>query len=169
MKKYVMLVFSILMIMSLVLPLTVRADKGRFDRDMKGEGMSIERGHHDAGIFRDLDEDILKKMQELRLKNKEEMLDLRTRIEKKELEMEKVLLKEKLDLNKVLSIHDEISDLRQKISRKKIEQKIEMYKLLPDGKKEEAKKIFMYKLLGKRHGKPGMHEKQGKPGCPRRK
>jgi len=169
MKKYAMLVFSILMVISLVLPLTVRADKERNDRDMKGEGMSIERGHHDAGIFRDLDEDILKKMQELRLKNKEEMLDLRTRIEKKELEMEKVLLKEKLDLNKVLSINDEISDLKQKISRKKIEQKIEMYKLLPDGKKEEATKMFIKKFLRKGHGKYGKQEKSDKPGCPMKK
>jgi len=165
MKKYAMLVFSILMVMSLVLPLTVRADKERNDRDMKGEGMSIGRGHHDAGIFRDLDEDILKKMQEMRLKNKEEMLDLRTQIQKKELEMEKVLLKEKLDLNKILSIHDEISNLRQKISRKRIEQKIEMYKLLPDDKKEGARKMFLQGFSDKKHRKPGMNDWRDKSGC----
>ena len=161
MKKYLIVLFSVLMIVFLISPSSLQADKGRFDRDMKGEGMSMEKGHHDWDFFRDLDEDILKKMQEMRLKNKEEILDLRTKIEKKELEMEKVLIDDDLDLNKVLSIHDDISALRQKISRKRIEQKIEMYKLLPDDKKETARKMFLHGFSDRKHGEEGMHNCKG--------
>lgn len=157
MKKNVIAVFLVLMIMFLVTSLNLQADKGKFDKDMKGEGKPMVGGHHDWAPFLDLDEDVLKKMEEMRLKNKEEMLDLRTKIEKKELEMERVLLEDELDFKKILSVHDEISALRQKISRKRIEHKIEMYKLLPDDKKEKARGMFLHRFLDGKHGAPGMH------------
>jgi len=163
MKKYGMIMFSVLMSMFLILPLTLKADKGMYGRDVKGEGISM--GHYDWLSSLNLDEDVLKKMQEMKLKNKERMLELKNQIEKKELEMEKVLLDKKLDFNKILSIHDEIAALRQKISRKILEQRIEIYKLIPDDKKEEARKMFLHKFLRKGRGKFGMYEKQDRPGC----
>jgi len=169
MKKYGMIMFSVLMSMFLILPLTLQAEKGMSGNKMKGERVSMGGWHHNWISSLDLDEGVLQKMQESKLKHKEKNLELKNQLEKKGLEMEKVLLEKKLNFNKILSINDEMSVLRQKMSRKNIENKIEMYKLIPDDKKEEAKKIFMYKFLGKGHGKPGMHEKQGKPGCPRRK
>jgi Spy/CpxP family protein refolding chaperone len=176
MKKYGMIMLSVLMGVLLVLPLTILAQETKEPPVMKpaggapmmrGPGDSM--GHHDWLSSLNLDEEVLKKMQELRLKNKEKMLELKNQIEQKELEMEKVLMEKKLDFNKILSIHDEISALRQKMSRKTIENKIEMYKLIPDDKKEEAKKIFLYKFLGKGRGKPGMQGKQDNPGCPMKK
>jgi Spy/CpxP family protein refolding chaperone len=103
-------------------------------------------------------------MQEMRLKNKEDMLDLGTKIKEKNLEMEGILLEDELDLKKILSIHDEISALRQKISRKRIEHKIEMYKLLPDDKKETARKMFLHGFSERKHGKEGMNNCKGGPG-----
>ena len=164
MKKYGMIMFSVLMIVFIISPFGLQADKGKCDRDMKGKGMAIGKGHHDWELLKDIDEDILKEMQEMRLKNEEEMLDLRTKIEKKELEMEGILLEDKLDFKKILSIHDEVSALRQKVLRKRIEHKIEMYKLLPDDKKETARKMFLHGFLSRKHGKEGMHNCKGEPG-----
>jgi Spy/CpxP family protein refolding chaperone len=169
MKKYVIVIISVLMSVSVALPLTLNADRGMQGKDKIGEGMKMGGWHHDWRSNLNLDDDILQKIQEMRLKNKEKMLDLKNQIEKKELEMEKVLLEKKLDLNKILSIHDEIAALRQKISRKMLENKIEMYKLIPDDKKEEARKIFMHKFLRKGHGKFGKHERRENPGCPAKK
>lgn len=163
MKRYLTVIFSVLVIIFLISPLNLQADKGKCDGDMKGEGMVIGKGHHKWELLKDIDENILKKMQEMRLKNQEEMLDLKTQIERKELEMEKVLINDEIDFNKVLSIHDEISDLRQKISRKMIEHKIEMYKLLPDDKKEIARKMFLHGFSDRKHGKEGMHNCKGGP------
>jgi Spy/CpxP family protein refolding chaperone len=162
MKKYKMIMFSVLMSMLLVLPVTLLAERGMRYRDMKGEGIPIDRWHHHCFSSLDIDEDVLREMREMRLKNKENMLELKNQIEKKKLEMEKALLEEELDFKKILSIHDDISELRQKISRKMIEQKIEMYKLLPDDKKEEARKMFLRQFLGKGHRKPGMYGEEGK-------
>ncbi len=172
MKKYGIIIFSVLMSMFLVLPLTVQAEEGKEGHMMKSsEGEHMMRapggsmGHHDWLSSLNLDEDVLQKMKEMRLNNKEKMIDLRTQIEKKGLEMEKVLMDKKLDFNKILSIHDEIATLRQKISRKKIEQKIEMYKLLPDDKKEGARKMFLQGFSDKKHRKPGMNNWRDKSGC----
>ena len=116
------------MSMLMVFPLTMMAEEGNECDAMKahdGKHMMGQpggmKGHHDWLSSLNLDEDVLKKIQEMKLKNKEKILDLKNQIEKKELEMEKVLLEKKLDLNRILSIHDEIADLRQKISRKMIE------------------------------------------------
>lgn len=175
MKKYGRIMSSFLISMFLILTLTVRAEEGKTYDKMKDDKESMGKMHHDWLSSLDLDEGVLQKMQEMRLKNKETMLELKNQIEKKELEMEKALMDKKLDFNKILSIHDEIAALRQKISRKMIENKIEMYKLIPDDKKEEAKKIFLHKFLRKGHKKSGMHgssEMHGehhKPGCPMKK
>ncbi len=175
MKKYGMVMLYVLMGSLLVLPLTIKAEEGKTSEKMKGDKEYMGKMHHDWLSSLGLDEEVLQKMQEMRLKNKETMLELKNKIEKKELEMEKVLMEKKLDFNKILSIHDEISALRQKISRKMLENKIEMYKLIPEDKKEEAKKIFLHKFLRKgqkkcgMHGNPGMHGEEGKPGCPMKK
>lgn len=176
MKKYSMIIFYVLMSIVLVSPLTMQAEEEQECHMMKsqeGEHMMGKlggpMGHHDWFSSLNLDEDVLKKMQEMRLKNREKILELKNQIEKKELEMEKVLIDEKLDFKKLLSIHDEISNLRQKISREKIEQKIEMYKLLPDDKKEEARKMFFHRFLKRSHGKTGGHLQKGAPDCPRNK
>lgn len=176
MKKYSMIIFYVLMSAVLVFPLTMQAEEEKECHMMKSqEGVNMMEkpggpmGHHDWFSSLNLDEDVLKKMQEMRLKNKEKILELKNQIEKKELEMEKILMEKELDLNKILSIHDEISNLRQKISRKIIEQKIEMYKLLPDDKKEEARKMFLHRFLKRGHGKTGEHLQKGSPDCPRNK
>ncbi len=166
MKKYIMIMFYVLMSAFLVLPLTVQAEERKKYEKMKVDKESMGKMHHGWLSSLNLEEEVLQKMKEMRLKNKEKILDLKNQIEKKELEMEKVLIEEELDFKKILSIHDEISDLRQKISRRMIEQKIEMYKLIPDDKKEEARKMFLHKFLGKRHGGSEMRGEQGKPGCP---
>ncbi|MBN1695123.1 hypothetical protein JW879_06970 [candidate division WOR-3 bacterium] len=166
MKKYVMIMLYILMVVFLTLPLTLQAEKGMYGKDIKGEAASMGKWHRDWLSSLNLDENVLQKMQEMRLKNKEEIIDLKNRIEKKELEMEKVLLEKELNFNKILSIHDEIANLRQKISREMIENKIEMYKLIPDDKKEEAREIFIHKFLRKGPGKFGKHERRENPGCP---
>jgi len=168
MKKYKVVMFSVLMSMLLFLPATLQAKRGAGDRDIKGEGKTGERYQGWLSSL-NLDEDVLRQMKEMKLKNKEKVLDLKNRIEKKELEMEKLLLEKKLDFKKILTAHDEISALRQKISRNMIEQKIEMYNLVPDDKKEEAKKIFLRRLLRSDHGKSGMYEKRDKSGRPMKK
>ncbi len=169
MKKYGMIMLYILMGILLTLPFTIKAEKGMYGKDVKGERVSMGKWQHDWLSHLNLDEDVVQKMQEMRLKHKEKMLELKNQIEKKELEMEKVLLDKKIDFKKILSIHDEIAALRQKMSRSKLEHKIEMYKLIPDDKKEEAKRIFLYKFSRKGHGKFGMNEGRETPGCPMRR
>jgi len=160
MKKYKMIMFLILMSMMLVLPTNLRAEMGMRDRDMKGERGITGMRYYDWFPSLDLDENVLRKMQGMRLEYREKIIDLRNQVEKKKLEMEKVLIEKKFDFNKLLSIHDEISDLRQKISRQRLEQRIEMYKLVPDDKKEEAKSVFFRNFSGKRH------KGSVRPGCP---
>lgn len=161
MKKYKIVAIYVMLGVLFASPLTVEAKRGvPMDRG-KGGGKQIGDWHRGWFLSLDLNDDILRKMQELRLENKTEILELRNQIEKKELEIEKVLLDKKLDFDKILSIHDEISDLRRKIGRKRLEEKIEMYKLIPDDKKEEAKNMFLHRFLGKRHERPGMY---GSPG-----
>ena len=166
MKKYKMIVSLILMSMLLVLPTALKAERGMRDRDMKGEGARMGEWHHGWLSSLDLDEDLLQKMQEMRLKNKEKILDFRNQIQKKELEMEKVLIQDNIDFKKLFSVNDEMSVLRQKISRQRLEQKIEMYKLIPDDEKEEAKRIFFHRFSGKRHKGSGRFDGRGRPGCP---
>jgi Spy/CpxP family protein refolding chaperone len=176
MKKYGMIMFFVLMIVLLVLPLTILAEETKGPSIMKPqEGEHMMRGpegrmgHHDWLSYLNLDEKVIQKIQEMRLAHKEKMIELNSKIAKKELEFEKVLLEKELNFTKLLSVYDEISDLKQELERKKIEHKIEIYKLIPDDKKEEAKKIFLHKFLGKGHGKFGMQEKQDNPGCPMKK
>lgn len=175
MKKYGMIMFFIMATVLLVVPLTLQAEEAVKAEEEK-ECKKMESGKETMGkMHRDwlsplnLEEEVLQKMKEMRLKHKEEVLELKNQIEKKELEMEKVLIEKKLDFNKILSIHDEMANLRQKISRKMIEQKIEMYKLIPDDKKEKAREMFLHKFLGEWHRKSGMHKKHGKPGYPMKK
>ncbi len=146
MKKYEMIMFSVLMSIFLILPLTLQAGEGKKHDKMMGDKEYMGKMHHDWLSHLNLDEEVIQKMQEMRLKNKERMLELKNQIERKELEMEKVLMNKKLDFNKILSINDEISDLRQKISRERLENKIEMYKLLPDDKKEKAREMFLHRF-----------------------
>lgn len=166
MKKYKIIMFLILMSMLLVLPTTLKAERGMHDRGMKSEEGKMEVWHHNWFSSLNLDEEIQQKMKEKRLEYKEKILDLKNQIEKKELEMEKVLIEKKIDFKKLLSIHDEIAGLRQKISRQKLEQKIEMYKLIPDDKKEEAKRMFFHKFSVKSHKRSGMPGGPVNPGCP---
>jgi Spy/CpxP family protein refolding chaperone len=176
MKKYSIIMFSILVSMLMVLPLTMQAGEVK-DCDMiksqDGKHMMSKpggmKGHHDRLSSLDLDEEVLLKIKESKLKYKEKILELKGELEKKKLEMEKVLIGKELDLKKLLSIHDEMANLKQKISRKRIEQKIEMYKLLPDDKKERAKEMFLHKFLKKGHGKSRMHKKHGDTDCPMKK
>ncbi len=166
MKKYKMIVFLILMSMMLILPSTLKAEKRMPDRDIEGEGARMGERHHGWFSSLYLDEDVLLKMQETRLEYREKILELKNQIEKKELEIEKLLLEKELNFKKMLSIYDEISDLRHKISRQILEQKIEMYKLVPDDKKGEAKRVFFHRFSGKRHKGPGGVGRPGIHGCP---
>jgi Spy/CpxP family protein refolding chaperone len=150
-------------------PLTVQARGDKECKQMESGKDQMEKMHLDWLSSLDLDEDVLQKIKENKLKHKEKVLELKNQVEKKKLEMEKVLIEKKLDFNKILSIHDEIANLKQKISRKMIEQKIEMYKLIPDDKKEKAREIFLHKFLGKRYGKSGMHGKKVDSECPMKK
>ena len=160
----------------MVFPLTMQAEAWKECNMMKSEdgkhmmgkpgGM---KGHHDWLSSLDLDEDVLQKIKESKLKHKEKIIELKNQLEKKKLEMEKVLIEKKLNFNKIFSIHDEMANLKHKISRKKIEQKIEMYKLLPDDKKEKAKGMLLHKFLRKGHGGLGMHGKHGDTNCPMEK
>lgn len=169
MKKYVIVVLSVLMSFFLTSPLILKADRGMQGKEMMGEGLKTGGWHHDWLSNLNLDEEVLQKMQEMRLKNKERMLELKNQIEKKELEMEKILMDKKLDFKKILSINDEIAALRQKISRESLENKIEMYKLLPDDKKEEARKMFLHRFLKRGYAKTRGHSQKGSPDCPRDK
>ena len=169
MKKYGMIMFFIMMAFLLAVPLTVQAGEDKKCEKMKGDKESMEKMHHDWLSSLDLDEDVLQKITESKLKHKEKIIELGSQLEKKKLEMEKVLMEKKLNFNKILSIHDEMANLTQKISRKMVEQKIEMYKLLPEDKKEKARKMFLHKFLGKGHGMSGMHGKEGKSGCSKKR
>jgi Spy/CpxP family protein refolding chaperone len=174
MKKYAMVMLFVLMSVLLVLPLTIQAEEAKEpsmmnpqggEHMMRGTGGPM--GHHDWLSSLNLDEKIIQKIQEMRLAHKEKMIELKSKIEKKELEFEKVLLEKELNFNKLLGVYDEISDLRQELGRQIIEHKIEIYKLIPDNKKEEAKKMFLHEFRGMGH-----EEKSGgsgKSGCPMNK
>jgi Spy/CpxP family protein refolding chaperone len=170
MKKYVIVMLAVLMASFFVLPLTMKAEEEKAGMEMKGHEESMtpmKEMHHDWLSSLNLDEKVTKKIQEIKLAHKEKMIELKSQLERKELEFEKVLLEKELDFNKLLAVHDEISVLKQKIERKMLEQKIEMYKLIPDDKKEEARKMFLHKFSRPEHeGKPGG---SGKPGCPMKK
>lgn len=92
--------------------------------------------------FLDLDEETVKKIEEMRLKYKEEMIDYRSKIEKAELELERILMEDRLDTRKLLSRYKEIAKLKEEIEIKKIEHRVNIYILIPDDKKDDAKDIL---------------------------
>ncbi len=92
--------------------------------------------------FLDLDETTEKKIKEMQLTYKEEMIDYRSKIEKIELEIERILMEDRLDTRRLLSKYRELANLREEIAVKKIEHKINIYNLIPDDKKEDAKDFF---------------------------
>lgn len=102
----------------------------------------ILRTFGDPVLILDLDDETEKKIEDTRLKHKEEMIDYRSKIEKAEVELERILLDDRLDTRKYLSKHKEISKLREEMHIKQIENKIKIYNLIPDEKKEEAKDIL---------------------------
>lgn len=143
MKKFKIVMFLALGVSFLVLPLTVEAKKGRA---LRAPDESIGKCYYGNFLPLDLKEDVLRKIQETRLNYKEDILELKNEVEKKRLEMEKVLLKGELNFDKLLSIHDKISTLRGKIGRQIMKQKIEIYKLIPDDKKENAKRMIFHRF-----------------------
>jgi hypothetical protein len=92
--------------------------------------------------FLALDETTEKKIKDLQLKHKEEMIDYRSKIEKLELEIERILMEERLDTGKLLSKYKELAELREEADVKKIEHKINIYNLIPEDKKKDAKDFF---------------------------
>jgi hypothetical protein len=154
MKKYGLVMFSAMIMALFVLPLTTQAEEEKAGMEMKGHSESMEpmrKMHRDWLSSLNLEEKVIRNIQEIRLKYKEKNLELKSAIDKKDLEFERVLLDKKLNFDKLLSIHDEISVLRQKIARQMLEEKIEIYKLIPDDKKEEVKKMFLHKFRGQGH------------------
>ncbi|MEO0293440.1 MAG: hypothetical protein ABIN61_04355 [candidate division WOR-3 bacterium] len=107
-----------------------------------------------------LSEDVIQKIKEVKVKYKEKILELKNEIEKKILEIEKLLLEKNPNFDKILSLEDEIGELRQKVRRKLLEEKIEIYKIIPDEKKEEAKN-FLFRFLRERQ--------MGKEECPKKR
>jgi len=92
--------------------------------------------------FLALDETTEKKIKDMQLKHEEEMIDYRSKIEKLELEIERILMEDKLDTRKLLSKYRELANLREEADVKKIEHKINIYNLIPEDKKKDAKDFF---------------------------
>lgn len=92
--------------------------------------------------FLDLDDETVKKIKELKLKHREEMIDYRSKVEKAKLELERILMEDRLDTRKLLSRYKEIAKLKEEIEIKKIEHKVNIYDLIPDDNKDDAKDIL---------------------------
>lgn len=144
MKRFV--IVSALILYLLVFPLTIHGMKENIDQRSRAERKIAERYYHNWASL-DLDENILQKIKEIKLNHREKMIDLRSNIEKKELEFERVLMEEDLDLKKLLSINDEISNLRNEMVKDMLKQKIDIYEIIPADKKEEAKRIIFSRGL----------------------
>lgn len=114
-----------------------------FDEDFP---MRIQRKilkhFRDPVEFLDLDDETVKKIKELKLKHREEMIDYRSKIEKAEVELERILIEDRLDTRKLLSRYKEIAKLKEGIEIKKIEHRVNIYDLIPDDKKDDAKDIL---------------------------
>jgi len=146
MKKFGVLIVPALILCLLVFPLTIHAQKENTDKRLRTERKLAERYYHNWASL-DLDNDFLQKIKEIKLKHREKMIDLRSNIEKKELEFERVLMEEDLDVKKLLSINDEISNLRNEVVKEMFKQKIDIYEIIPADKKEEAKRIIFSRRL----------------------
>lgn len=96
----------------------------------------------DIVSFLDLDENTEKKIKDMQLNHKEEMIDYKSKIEKLELEIERILIEDRLDTRKLLSKYRELAHLREEIAIKKIEHKINIFNLIPEDKKKDAKDLF---------------------------
>lgn len=125
----------------------------------------------------ELDEKTEKKIKEMALQHKEEMIDVRSKIEKQEVAMERILLKDRLDTKKLLAKHMEISKIKEEIARKKIEHKVKIYNLIPADKKKDAKEILFRRHSHPRLGgmgdlgefRKGMHKLKDKMGFLRKR
>jgi hypothetical protein len=146
MKRFRVLIVPALILYLLVFPLTIQAQKENTDERFRTERKLDERYFHEWSSM-DLDKDILQKIKEIKLKHREKMIDLRSNIEKKELEFERVLMEEDLNVKKLLSINDDILNLRNEMVREMLKQKINIYEVIPDDKKEEAKRIIFHHRL----------------------
>ncbi len=93
----------------------------------------------------DLDEKTEKEIEEMELEQREKMIDTRSKIEKLNIEIERILMEDRLDTRKLLSRYKEIAKLKEEIEIKKIEHKVNIYDLIPDEKKKDAKKILFYR------------------------
>ena len=146
MKKFKVLIVPVLILYLLVFPLTIQAQKENKDEKLRAERKLDERHFHGWASL-DIDKAILQKIKEIKLKHREKMIDLKSNIEKKELEFEKILMEEDLNAEKLLSINDDISNLRNEMIREMLKQKIDTYEIIPADKKEEAKRIIFHHRL----------------------
>ena len=130
----------------LIAPLTSFAEKSEEEDFIKVE--EIRRG---LPAELNLSEKVEKEIKSLDLKHREKMIDYRSNLEKKELELDKILMEDKLDTEKLLSKYEEISKAKEEIAKADIKHKIDIYKLIPEDKKKEAKEIlFRPKRFGLR-------------------
>lgn len=143
MKKFRLVIITALMICLLILSLNINAKEENPPQRLRSPIKAVEKFHqHWANL--DLEENTLQKMKEIRLKHREKMIDLKSNIEKKELEFERVLMEEDLDVNKLLSINDDISNLRNEMAKEMLKQKIDIYEIIPLDKKEMAKRVIFH-------------------------
>ena len=146
MKKFRLVIVTASMICILVLSLTIKAKGENLPERSRIPMKSVERfQQHWANL--DLDENTLQKIKEIRLKHREKMIDLKSNIEKKELEIERVLMEEGLDKEKLLSVNEDIANLRNEVVQEMLELKIDIYEIIPVDKKEDAKRLIFHRGL----------------------
>jgi hypothetical protein len=161
MKKLGILMAFLFVFALLTTPITSFAQEDDLDETMKDIEVIVkmDEGEDPLGIEKhvlklvgypmerlaailDLDEKTEKKVEEMALQHKEEMIDIRSKIEKQEVAMERILLEDKLDTKKLLAKYKEISKLKEEIAIKRIEHKLKIYDLIPADKKKDAKEIM---------------------------
>lgn len=158
MKNFRIVTLSILLIAAIAIPLNGNQD-GCGNCDEHGIHEKEHCDGHRLWKKLDLSDGTIEEIKDLKLEHQKEMIDLRSKIQQKRIEMKEIILADNLDEDRLLSVHNDIGELKFKMHEKSLKHRIEIYNLLPDEKKGSVKKmLFSHHAPHKelRHGHPAL-------------
>ncbi|UCG44009.1 MAG: Spy/CpxP family protein refolding chaperone [candidate division WOR-3 bacterium] len=163
MKKTGALIVAVVVIAGLSLTSLAYAQPERAG----GQRCAGHKGKGSGMMGLDLTGEQHKKIDDLKMKHIKEVMPLKTDLRIKQMELGALWRADELDEKKIIAKVKEISGLREKLQVAKVEQRLNMYKVLTPEQRNQARKFMMGRRgMGRMfgHGRRGMGGMRG-PGC----
>lgn len=129
-------------------------------------GCQGHKGKSDGMMGMDLAEEQQKKFDDLKMKHIKQVMPLKTDLRIKQMELGALWRADELDAGKIIAKVKEIAGLREKLQVAKVEQKLNMYKVLTPDQRKMARKFMMGgRGMGHMFGPGRMGRGMRGPGC----